>query len=135
KLRAAPHLFSIAAIFRREHVGAGLAIPETIRPSENRTLIDLQHRFEGPIGIVLRSKLAGPERVELVAAVHHREQMPLMPGKGNRLPHATRISPVFGKRLIRRLLVELPDAAMVLELRTRILSRHLRPPIGTLACV
>src|SRR5262249_43074966 len=65
-------------------------VEEAIWPSEIGSLFRPEHWFGGTLGVLLRRELTLPERVELIATVHHDIQCVVMPGDGGHLSQSGR---------------------------------------------
>ena len=135
KLRAASHLLPVAAVFGREHVIVRLAVPETIGPSKHRALVHFEHRLEWARGVLVRVELVREQRIERIAAVHRQIQMAVRPVEGDRLPQPAGVAIRRREYLAGHVRLEAPDAAVLLELRTRVLTQDGRAAIRVRARV
>ncbi len=132
----ADHL-AVTAVLRIEHPLALLPVVEAVGPAEVRAFFDLQELLRRQLGVLLVGKPTGPQGVELIPPVLDQVEPALgrVPRHGEVLPHSSRVVLARRLRLIGRGLVELPDAAMLIEHRTGVLAQLLRDAAARLAGV
>src|SRR6185436_9591712 len=123
------------AVLRVEDEGLHAVVVEAVRPSEVGALHRAIQRLSGTLGVVFVRERFGPERVELIAIVHRDEERVVVPRDRRHLTKAGGEARPILLLLIELVLVELPDAAVLLENGAGILPRHARLSILGLAGV
>src|ERR1700691_3298479 len=133
KFAAAPTGFAVAAILGVQQQLLLAVVEKAIGPAEIQSQGCAVHRLSRTLRILLRAKFPRPQNIQLVAAVHYDVHRPIVPGNGWLLAEPGHKLLTIRFFLVQLVLVELPDAAMGLQQRTRILPRDALLPIQGLA--
>jgi hypothetical protein len=124
ELVAAPYLRAIAPVLRHQHLLLALPVVVAVRPSKIVSIIDLEKFLGRQLSALLLGVEVGEELVELIASVLQCVQAVdrVIPRKRHRIPDARGIARVRRVLLARLVGLILPDAGVLLEERTRILT-------------
>src|ERR1700761_352219 len=112
---AASYDFAIAAIFRiKQELLLGVS-EKAVGPAKIKSQGRTVHWLGGAGGILLSSKFARPQNVQLVAAVHDDINGAIVPGDGRFLAQSSDKLLSVSLFLVQFIFVKLPDAAVGFE--------------------